>query len=147
MRMEAFIESDSFQIAVRSGSLIPHWDEENLQTGVASSEDGLLIATYPDTEFRNRSIPVIIMDAGEELTAAQHKDFHFIGEYHLHAERQSVDVGCIPTVCEGTSGRVKLDRKNFSVQVWGNDVQDPKKILLRFKRVHFTGIDAGRLKV
>lgn len=147
MRLEAFIESDSFQIAVRSGNLIPQWNEENLHTGVANSEDGLLIATYPDTEFRNRSIPVIIMDAGEELSVEQQKEYQFIGEYQLRAEHQSIDVGCIPSVCEGTSGRVKLDRKKFSVQVWGNDVQDPKKILLRFKRVHFTGIDASRLKV
>ena len=147
MRLEAFIESDSFQIAVRSGNLIPQWTEENLSTGVADSEEGLLIATYPDIEFRNRSIPVTIMDAGEDLTAAQQKEFHLIGEYHLLAQHKSVDVGCIPSVCEGTSGRVNLDRKKFSVQVWGSNVQDPKKILLRFKRVHFTGIDAGRLKV
>lgn len=147
MRLEALIESDSFQIAVRTGTLIPHWDEDSLAKGVAASEDGLLIATYPDTEFRNRSIPVIIMDAGEELTTKQKKEFVFIGEYVLTANEQSVDVGCIPSVCEGTSGRVKINRKKFSLQVWGTDVQDPKKILLRFKRVNFLGIDANRMKV
>lgn len=147
MQIEALIESDSFQIAVRSGKLIPQWDEQSLSIGVADSDDGLLIATYPDTEFRNRSIPVIIMDAGEELSAKQKKEFVLLGEYVLKAEEQIVDVGCIPSVCEGTSGRVKVNRKKFSIEVWGSDAQDPKKIILRFKRVRFMGIDAQRMKV
>jgi hypothetical protein len=147
MKFTAFIESDSFQMGLLSGDCVPQWDEETLAAGITSLDTGMLIATYPDLDNRKRSILVTVMDKGEHLNAKEKHEFVELGVFTLKAPRKVLDIGCVPSICGGTSGRVTLDKKSFRVRIYGDSPHEPKKLLIQFLGTAIVGVDADRLRV
>ena len=144
MKLSTFIESDSFQIGVIADSPTPAWTAKSLEKGVATSKTGLLIATYPDLEFRKRSIAVTALDEDDELTEEEAKDYHLLGSFTLNAPHKTLDVGCIPTICDGTSGRLKFNVNKITAEVYGDTVFEPKKLILRFPTAKIVNVWALR---
>lgn len=144
MRLSTYIESDSFQIGVIASAPVPHWDEKSLKKGIAVSPTGFLLATYPDLDFRKRSIAVTALDTDDSLTPEEEKIYFLIGRVRLKSPHRTVDVGCIPTICDGTSGRLKFDSESISVEVYGDTEHEPTKIILRFPDVHVVNVWANR---
>jgi len=147
MKLTAFIESDSFQMGVLSGNAIPQWTEETLDSGITAIETGLLIATYPDLENRKLSILVTLMDKGERLSTLEKKEFVLLGEFAIKTKRGAIDIGCIPTICNGTSGRFVLNKEKVRVKIYGDTPREPKRIILQFLGASIIDVDAYRLKV
>jgi hypothetical protein len=144
MKLSTFIESDSFQIGVIADAPTPAWTAKSLEKGVAASKKGLLIATYPDLEYRKRSIAVTAMDEDDSLTESETKNYHLIGSFTLNSSHRTLDVGCIPTICDGTSGRLKFNENKITVQVYGDSVFEPKKLILRFPTAKIINVWALR---
>lgn len=144
MRLSTYIESDSFQIGVIATSPVPHWDEKSLSKGIVTSSSGLLLATYPDLDFRKRSIAVTALDADDTMTPEEEKEYSFIGKAILKSPRKFLDVGCIPTICNGTSGRLKFDSEKIKVEIYGNTRREPTKIIIRFPESRIVHLWAGR---
>lgn len=144
MRLSTFLESDSFQIGVIADSPTPAWTPKALEKGIAHSKTGLLIATYPDLDYRKRSIAVTVIDNQDYLTDTEIENYQIIGIYTLKSSHKTIDVGCIPTICDGTSGRLKFDQENITVKVYGDIPFEPKKLLLWFSDVSITNIWANR---
>lgn len=147
MKLTAFIESDSFQMGMMSGTAIPEWTPETLEAGVTAIDTGLLIATYPDLDNRKLSILVTIMDKGEKLTRQEKDGFSLLGEFVLKTTSGAIDIGCIPSICGGTSGRFVLDKKKVRFRLYGDTPREPKRIILQFLGTQIIGVDANRLKV
>lgn len=147
MKLTAFIESDSFQMGMMSGDVVPQWDEETLEAGITAIDTGLLIATYPDLENRKLSILVTIMDKGERLNAKEKKEFVLLGEYAMKTNHGAIDIGCIPSICGGTSGRFVLDKAKVRFRLYGDAPREPKRIILQFLGAQIIAVDANRLKI
>jgi hypothetical protein len=144
MRLSTYIESDSFQIGVIADAPVPCWDEKSLKKGITTSSTGLLLATYPDLDFRKRSIAVTALDADDDMTTEEQKEYSLIGKANIKAPHKTVDVGCIPTICDGTSGRLKFDSVKIKVEVYGNTRFEPTKLIIRFPESHVTKVWASR---
>lgn len=144
MRLSTYIESDSFQIGIIASDPVPLWDERSLEKGIAISATGLLLATYPDLDFRKRSIAVTALDADDFMTPEEEKFYSFIGKALLKSPHRTLDVGCIPTICDGTSGRLKFDSEKIKVEIYGDTKHEPTKIILRFPESHVINVWANR---
>lgn len=144
MRLSTYIESDSFQIGVIASAPVPHWDEKSLSKGIVKSPTGLLLATYPDLEFRKRSIAVTALDIDDEMTTEEKTGYYLIGKAVLKSPKHTLDIGCIPTICNGTSGRVKFDSPKIKVEIYGNAKIEPTKIIIRFPESRIVNLWAGR---
>lgn len=144
MRLSTFIESDSFQIGIIADSPVPQWDKKSLEKGYAVAKNGLLLATYPDLDFRKRSIAVTALDADDEMTAEEKNAYTLIGTAKIKAPHKTIDVGCVPTICDGTSGRLKFDAEKITIEVYGNTRFEPTKLIIRFPESHVTKIWASR---
>lgn len=147
MKLTAFIESDSFQMGMMSGDTVPQWDEETLDVGITAIDTGLLIATYPDLENRKLSILVTIMDKGEKLSVKEKREFTLLGEYTMRTKKGAIDIGCVPSICGGTSGRFVLNKDKVRFRIYGDAPREPKRIILQFLGAQIIGVDANRLKV
>lgn len=144
MKLSTFIESDSFQIGVIADAPTPAWTAKSLEKGVAVSKTGLLIATYPDLEYRKRSIAITAMDEDDSLTEEESRGYSLIGSFTLNSPHKILDVGCIPTICAGTSGRLKLNENKIAVEVYGDSDFEPKKLILRFPTAKIINVWALR---
>lgn len=147
MRIETFIESNKFQIGIVASQPVPHWDAESLERGVAVTETGMMIATYPDLTFRERSIGIIGIDAGEQLTNEDKANYTFIGKFTLKTHNGFIDVGCIPTICDGTSGRLQFNKQTITLDLYGDSAYEPKNILVKFVDAYIIGANANRLTI
>lgn len=144
MKLSTFIESDSFQIGVIADSPTPAWTAKTLEKGVVASKTGLLIATYPDLEFRKRSIAITALDEDDSLTAEETQGYHLIGSFTIASPHKILDVGCVPTICDGTSGRLKFNTSKIDIEVYGDTEFEPKKVIIRFPTARIVNVWALR---
>ena len=145
MKFIAFVESDSFQIGLLADGPIPQWTEEALDGGIADIENGLLVATYPDLDHRKLSIPVTVMDKEEMLAQEQKETHQLLGVYEIQTRRGFIDVGCIPSICEGTSGRLRLNKDRLKLAIYGDLPREPHKLIIHFMDASIISVDAHRL--
>lgn len=147
MRLSTFIESDSFQIGIIADAPVPHWDEKSLEKGIATSKTGILLATYPDLDFRKRSIAVTALDADDEMTEKEKTNYALIGSAKIKAPHKTIDVGCVPTICDGTSGRLKFDSPTIIVEVYGDTKFEPKSLIVKFPENKIIKLWASRIEI
>lgn len=145
MKFIAFVESDSFQIGLLADGPVPQWTEDFLDAGIADLENGLLVATYPDLDYRKLSIPVTVMDKDEPLTPDQKAGYTLLGVYAIQTRRGFIDVGCIPSICEGTSGRLRLDKDKLKLAIYGDLPREPHRLIIHFMDASIISVDAHRL--
>lgn len=145
MKFTAYVESDSFQIGLLAAGPLPYWTEDTLDAGITNLETGILVATHPDLDHRKLSIPITVMDNEDDLSEEQAEKYVPLGTYEILSHKGVIDVGCIPSICEGTSGRLRVDKEQFHISVYGDLPREPHKLIVKFTDAKIISVDANRL--